>query len=58
MGGGVDDLVVAAGLPFAPASSSVGGISGSLGVLRPPVEGPNVSNAGDSELLAFSSANS
>ena len=39
MGGGVDDLVVAAGLPFAPASSSVGGISGSLGVLRPPVEG-------------------
>ena len=36
IGGGVDDFAVAADFPFASASSSVGGISGSLGVLRPP----------------------
>lgn len=38
IGGGVDDFAVAADFPFASASSSVGGISGSLGVLRPPAE--------------------
>jgi hypothetical protein len=60
-GGGVGTLPAAAGFPFSSASSSVGGISGSFGVLR-PVNVPDVSEAfgpdSDSELPPFCSVNS
>jgi hypothetical protein len=59
IGGGVDDFAVAADFPFASASSSVGGISGSLGVLRPPAEELVLLAFGMlSEISAFSSVDS
>jgi hypothetical protein len=57
-GGGVGALSAAAGFPSVSASSSVGGISGSLGVLRPLANGPDVCEEparGGSELPTSSS---
>jgi hypothetical protein len=61
-GGGVNDFAVVVSFPFPSASSSVGGISGSFGVLRPPAKGTDGSEGfapgSDSEPPALSSVDS